>query len=296
MGKTTKLAQEGPDVRQEQEHDGFTITWREHVWDIGVYSDPGKRRDHNEDSMSLGFSVCTWPHFQGLVALADGVGSQARGEQASARAVQLMQQHAQVAPSELGQLIRATNRSLVQEFYQPHAVPEAQPTTTIVAALLTGSRVQVGNVGDSRAYLVRGQHMAQISKDHVDAYQDGALTLSLGIEEQVTPELWQADLVGGDQLLLCSDGLTKELSDSDIHRMLVQQEQSPVADAVGMLGFYANERGGRDNITMILIRYSHVPEDAGGRYSLGREVRLSLLIPLLTIAIVVAAVLWLALQ
>jgi protein phosphatase len=141
--------------------------------------------------------------------------------------------------------------------------------TTVVAALVRGNKVAIAHVGDSRIYLIRNHAFEQLTKDHslvMEQVRRGLLTLeeaanspiqniitrALGAAETVEPDLADHELMQNDTLLLCSDGLTRHLSDSEIVD-LVDRSNSLEA-ACDELIDSAKEAGGSDNITCVLVR------------------------------------------
>jgi PPM family protein phosphatase len=148
--------------------------------------------------------------------------------------------------------------------------------TTLTAALVEGRRLHVAHVGDSRAYLLREGHFSQLTDDHtlvqhlVDEGQitreeaarhpqRSVVTRAIGVSWDVDVDSMSLELQAGDQLLLCSDGLTGVVEDEVIARTLEETEDPD--EAVSALIDRANEAGGPDNITVLLLRYDD-PEAA----------------------------------
>src|SRR5262249_14081341 len=142
--------------------------------------------------------------------------------------------------------------------------------TTVVIAHILGSRVYIGSVGDSRAYLLRDGSLSQLTSDHTlvnEQVRAGALstqgarrhparnilTPAGGSQEDVQPDLLDQDLKPGDLLLLCSDGLTTMVEDSEILRVVMDNKDDPEAGCRALIDL-ANEHGGDDNVTVILAR------------------------------------------
>jgi protein phosphatase len=143
--------------------------------------------------------------------------------------------------------------------------------STVVAAIVRGSALTVAWLGDSRAYLLRNGGIEQITKDHtwvnmavaakILSAQEAeknpwshVLTKSVGSQEQAAADTAERTLEEGDLVLLCSDGLTKMIADEGIARLLTPAPAT-VEDAARRLVAAANEAGGRDNTTVVLIRY-----------------------------------------
>tara|TARA_R110000823_G_scaffold27609_8_gene80344 strand:+ start:497 stop:1363 length:867 start_codon:yes stop_codon:yes gene_type:complete len=231
---------------------------------------PGLARSHNEDCFGAA------PQ-NGLWLVADGVGGHSCGEVASAI----------VKESILTQL--ASGASLVAAIRSSHAAVLAAMLerdgaqgmgSTVVAAQLDDHEFEICWVGDSRAYLWRGGELRQLTTDHNRAAEllaSGAitaeqasrhrqrhvLTQSLGVSDAmvVAPGTVSGSLVAGDRLLLCSDGLTDELSNSSI-ALLLSQHDSPRAQ-VDALMRAALDSGGHDNITAVIIGDPPAVRDTG---------------------------------
>jgi len=247
--------------------------------EIASHTDPGMVRSNNEDS------IASIPE-QGLVVLADGMGGYNAGEVASGMATtmlttelrQLLEKHApfEVDPQSgqkaalkmLQQQIAKANTSIYQ-------ASQSQPQyagmgTTLVVALFYDNKVMVAHIGDSRLYRMRGDEFSQISKDHsllqeqIDAgmltkeqakhsSNKNLVTKALGIDPVVEPEIHEYDALPGDIYLLCSDGLSDMVSDDDIG-MTLQALGANLNLAAQQLVQMANDNGGRDNVSVILIK------------------------------------------
>jgi protein phosphatase len=142
--------------------------------------------------------------------------------------------------------------------------------TTLVAARLEGRELTVLNVGDSRAYMVRGGAARQVTEDHsyvgervrmgvmtrAEAEQSrlqSVITRAIGIEEDVRPDICRETVEAGDRLLLCSDGLTRHVGDAEIGRIAggLESLEGVCEELIAL----ANARGGSDNITCVLMRF-----------------------------------------
>jgi len=247
--------------------------------EIVSQTNPGMVRSHNEDSVAQD-AAC------GLVVLADGMGGYNAGEVASGIAVSVVMteicQHLQNASpadrddatgDELGALllrdnIRKANASIFQ-------AAQSQPQyagmgTTIVSGLFYDNRVAVGHVGDSRMYRLRGETLETITRDHslLQEQIDGGMisiedarlsknknlvTRAVGIDAEVEPEIHVHDVQVGDIYLLCSDGLNDMVEDEDIQATLYAM-QSNLPLATEQLIQMANDNGGRDNVSVMLVK------------------------------------------
>jgi serine/threonine protein phosphatase PrpC/formylglycine-generating enzyme required for sulfatase activity len=241
-----------------------------------IKTDPGRVRAQNQDY--VGYFVpqgaAQMKRSGRLYVLADGIGGAARGEIASRYAVQRVL-HDYYDPRDgrdpaarLKGAIQAANAEIYQ--HARNAGP-SQMGTTLVAAVALGDQLIVANVGDSRAYLVHGESIRQITEDHslpqelarqgVIGVEDipghdrrNVVIRSLGIQATVEVDLFQEWLQPGDVVLLCSDGLTRYYPDADeLRDMLAGQ---PLAQAAETLVRTANQRGGKDNISVVVLRAS----------------------------------------
>jgi len=251
---------------------------------IANLSHPGMVRPHNEDSIFGDADT-------GLVVLADGMGGYNAGEVASGIAVKVVsggltaelssgrelskvdvQSGLTHAALLLQQQIAAANKGIYEA---AQTRPEcAGMGTTIVAAVFHGNRVSIGHIGDSRCYRLRGEKFEQLTHDHsllqeqIDAGQltpeqakyslnKNLVTRALGIEAIVPPDITEYRLEADDIYLLCSDGLTDMVEPDVLHTML-GRGRANLAKVAADLVDLANENGGRDNISVILV---HVPAD-----------------------------------
>jgi serine/threonine protein phosphatase PrpC len=235
-------------------------------------TDVGQARPHNEDYVD--FSIPSDPRQLALKGsifmVADGMGGHQAGEVASKGAVEAAIAHYQADTSHdvgtsLVRAFRAANQQL-------HTQAEGDASkggmgTTLVAAVILGRKVYVANVGDSRAYLINNRSITQITEDHswVEEQvragllneeqarrhpQRNLVTRALGSKPAVEVDLFEGEIAAGDTLLLCSDGLTGRVADQEIANIVREQ---PASEAARQLVALANERGGNDNITVLII-------------------------------------------
>lgn len=240
---------------------------------------PGMVRTHNEDSIGVE-AQC------GLVVLADGMGGYNAGEVASGIAVSVTateiaqrlrsaspiepnaESHEELAVALLRENIQKANASI---YHASQSQPQyAGMGTTIVAGLFYDNRVAVGHVGDSRMYRLRGDALTTVTKDHSllqEQIDSGMISLedarfsknknlvtrAVGIDENVIPEIHVYDVQIGDIYLLCSDGLNDMVEDADIESvMYAMQGNLPLASE--QLIQMANDNGGRDNVSVMLVK------------------------------------------
>lgn len=243
--------------------------------DASALTDIGRVHSHNEDYVKWrepGDASDEKAHGW-LYIVADGVGGAEDGEVASEFAAERMQQYYIQQSGEedllerMRNAIHAANQDLRQLGAQMSA--ERRMATTMVAVVVQQNEAIFTNVGDSRGYHWRRGELVQITRDHslvAKLLEEGVLTAeqalhyprsnvilySLGSEHDPQVDQFRVSLEAGDVLMLCSDGLTRHVEDDEIARMLDGQ---PAAQAAQRLINLANERGGKDNISVILIRY-----------------------------------------
>lgn len=148
----------------------------------------------------------------------------------------------------------------------------AQMGTTCVTAMLCRGTLTIGNVGDSRAYLLRRGQLRQLTEDHSEVWEQvkagrmtpqqaassrfrNTITRAMGLGPEVTPDIASLPLESGDLLLLCSDGLTTELDDRTLAHLLSQSDTPQ--QAADQLVAAALEHGGSDNVTVVVLHYGH---------------------------------------
>lgn len=247
--------------------------------EIVVRTDPGMVRGHNEDA------VFANPN-QGFVILADGMGGYNAGEVASGMATMLISTELEAAfavtpPHAIdptsGQLyahqcildkVELTNSSI-------YNTAESQPQyagmgTTLVMALFYDNKVTVAHIGDSRLYRLRGDEFCAITRDHsllqeqIDSgmisseearfsQNKNLVTRALGVDPLVETEIHDYPVCVGDIYLLCSDGLNDMVEDDEI-KMTLQMLAANLELAASQLIQMANDNGGRDNVSIILVK------------------------------------------
>jgi PPM family protein phosphatase len=268
--------------------------------DVGARTETGRSRENNEDSFRLAPEL-------NLFVLCDGMGGQASGEVASHLATDTIVAHcteAHAAPSaplvgkplegfsdaanRLASAIRTANATLLKT---AHENPERNGMgATVVAAQFIDSRMVLAHVGDSRAYRLRSGELEQLTRDHsfvAEQVRRGIMTeqeaersrlqnvllRALGAEPEVDVDLSEELALDGDTILLCSDGLTRELSDAKIAAALSEaiDEHDDAQEIADRLVDLANDAGGGDNITAIVIR--RAPKPVGAFARIGRWFR-----------------------
>ena len=229
--------------------------------EFGHLSHVGLRREHNEDTYYGDGQLGLW-------LVADGMGGHEFGEVASALARDTIVREVRAGKS-LAQSIQAADEEIIK---QSRRRAEALPMgTTIAAARFANDKFEIAWVGDSRIYLWNGD-LRQISQDHSyvqELIDQGAITAeqarnhphrnvvtqALGVTDPtaLNVETMSGTLTAGMQLLLCSDGLTEEVDDPGIARVLAHSECS-AQECVDGLVAAALDGGGSDNVTVVLIR------------------------------------------
>ncbi len=248
--------------------------------DCATLSHPGMVRSHNEDSVFV-------DGVAGIAILADGMGGYNAGEVASGIAVNVVSNgilpdlrsgrelskvdiasgltHAALL---LQQQIAAANKGIYEA---AQARPEcAGMGTTIVTAVFCGNRVSIGHIGDSRCYRLRGEKFEQLTRDHsllqeqIDSGQltqeqakfslnKNLVTRALGIEAIVPADIVEYRVEANDIYLLNSDGLT-DMVEPEVIQKVVTEKRTDLALAAADLIDIANQNGGRDNISVVLVR------------------------------------------
>lgn len=229
----------------------------------------GHIRQNNEDAFDI------IPEL-GLLVVADGMGGAAAGERASALAVSTVVSEARAVGTSLSvavvdQAIELANQSIRQE---AECDPALQGMgTTVTAVLVQGEFAWIVNIGDSRAYRLSGDHFAQLTTDHswVEEHGDDltaeqikvhpyrhVLTRALGVDPVAFTDTSRAPIAAGDILLLCSDGLHGVVSDETIAQVLARG--SSLQERGSALIDVALERGGPDNVTVVLAVCPETPE------------------------------------
>ena len=245
-------------------------------------TDPGRTRENNEDSMV--FDEATH-----LGVLADGMGGYNAGEIASGMATAFIKSElsrwlSEAGPQASAQQVQRAIEICVENanlaiFNSAKSNPQyAGMGTTLVVGVFQGAKLTLGHIGDSRCYRWRGHELTQITKDHsllqeqIDAGlltpeqavfspNKNLVTRALGVEAEVMLELHEHQVASGDLYLMCSDGLTDMVLDNEIAKIL--QKEWPLSQIAETLVSLANENGGRDNITVMLVQVAGATEKRG---------------------------------
>jgi protein phosphatase len=252
---------------------------------LSALTDTGVRRKVNEDAVGVSEA-------HGVCVVCDGMGGHASGEVASRMAVDVIVRGLQRDLPPLGPVVRgaagrdreavaaaltraidAANAAVFERGRSDPAIESGRPMGTTVAALvLAGDAVLLAHIGDSRIYRVRGGELVPLTEDHsvTTSHEERRrgrkrkyVTRALGTRKKVRAELRFDEALPGDRYLLCSDGLTDCVADDEI---LAQLEGAADGDeAVQALVRLANDRGGRDNISVLLAALVSAEEPTGDR-------------------------------
>lgn len=242
---------------------------------VGSMTDVGAVRAANEDSVGV-----YWEHYKKalLAIVADGMGGHNAGHVASKMAVQTIEAkfkiyfdssssyRKDIAGSDLAEMIEFAHDSIYKQGYidkQCHGMG-----TTLTVALISPTNLILGHVGDSRAYILRAEGLTQLTEDHTlvnELIKKGEITAkqarshsernilleALGARERAKFDLFEVPWRAGERLLLCSDGLTNMLEDTEIADVL-RADLSPQEMAQKFIDL-SNEAGGEDNISAVVV-------------------------------------------
>jgi PPM family protein phosphatase len=241
-------------------------------------SDVGRVRPHNEDCLVIKAA-------SGLVVLADGMGGYKAGEVASGLATALLARGVEsVWPAMVAHATREESKERAEHLLREeiqftnqaiYRKAENDPNcagmgTTLVAGLFYDNFVTVAHIGDSRLYRLRRDLFSQMTRDHsllqeqldngfisiedaLHSHNKNLVTRALGVDALAEPEIHSYEVLPGDLYLFCSDGLNDAVGDESIRALLHRLAVDP-AQAVGQLVETANSNGGRDNISVVLVK------------------------------------------
>jgi len=247
--------------------------------EVGILSDTGIVREINQDDYLV--------HQNGyqMFLVADGMGGHSCGEVASQMAVDLVRRHASesmdqdVDPNKvIGILYEAfhqANRKILE--YADMNRECLGMGTTLTMIWVQKCYGVIGHVGDSRIYMLRNKELIQLTEDHslvAELFRKGeitkeealihpqkhVITRAMGIDETIRADFIPVELQAGDELLLCTDGITNLICDDELRNMLMRVDSAK--DTAKAMVNLANERGGHDNSTVMIVR--HLLSDAEG--------------------------------
>ena len=229
----------------------------------------GRRRDMNQDYMYT--STTPVGSLPNLFVVADGMGGHNAGEYASRftvdKMVEVISQYRQQEPvAAMKEALTEANSQLLEE---AGADPSKSGMgTTVVAATVIGDLLHVANIGDSRLYVIDHEAIRQITRDHSPVEEmvrlgemdkaaakvhpdKNIITRAIGVTRELAVDFFEVELRPGDMILLCSDGLTNMVEDEEIKEIVMEQKN--IVEKAEKLINTANENGGKDNITVVLI-------------------------------------------
>lgn len=232
-------------------------------------TDIGRLRETNQDYVYTSDTpVGVLPN---LFLVADGMGGHNAGDYASKYTVETVVSLLQELPGEdpkviLADAIEEANRRLISQAVNDPAL--FGMGTTLVALVIEEEKALIANVGDSRLYVINGGDIKQITEDHsyvqemvkigeMDAQEarispeKNIITRAIGAEPNVEIDFFERELRKGDEILMCTDGLTNMVDDEDIRRIVIGQRD--IVEKTMKLVQSANENGGRDNISVVLV-------------------------------------------
>lgn len=232
-------------------------------------TDIGRRRETNQDYMFTSENAVG--NLPNLFLVADGMGGHAAGDYASRFTVDKIVEHITQSDERepvalLKKAVAYANHLLLEEANAD--AKKAGMGTTIVGATCMNDKLYVANVGDSRLYIINQEKIVQITRDHSlveemvrmgemdkeDAKEHpdkNIITRAIGVGAEVSVDFFETQVAKGDTILLCSDGLTNMIDDKDIKQIVLGQRD--IVEKAERLIQTANENGGRDNITVVLI-------------------------------------------
>jgi protein phosphatase len=232
-------------------------------------TDVGIKRKVNQDSIFV--SDASIGNLPNLYMVADGMGGELAGDYASAKCVETIVNSIKTSKEKetvriLEKAIQEANKIIYGESSSDST--KAGMGTTLVLATVIDGHLFVANVGDSRLYVATASKIMQITKDHSvvaelvrtgeldedDARTDkrkNMITRAIGAESTITADYFDVGLKGREHILLCSDGLTNMVSDEDIFKVL--KSSDTIENRASKLIELANQNGGRDNISVIII-------------------------------------------
>ena len=226
-------------------------------YEFGAKSDVGKIRANNEDSYKIA---------QNFAIVADGMGGHQKGEVASALAVEIISDFISDKKCSVVQAIDASNKEIYKKSQKKEFLGMG---TTVVMCLMENDKAIFANVGDSRGYMFSQGKLEQVTKDHSlvqKLIDDGEITeaeaekredksvilRAVGADKDVTVDVFEKDVVSGDVIMLCSDGLSNSVKNDEI--ALILNGEDSLQKKAERLVETANKNGGYDNITVVLLK------------------------------------------
>lgn len=228
-------------------------------------TDVGKKRTNNEDAMF----VCNDNENASIYIVADGMGGHNAGEIASSNVIKitssLLCEKEIITIEDIIKAIQTANKEIYK--MSKNDLELKGMGTTIVIAVVKDDQLTIAHVGDSRAYLIAGKEIKRLTTDHSwvqelistgalsqseakDHPQKNVITRAVGISRDVKVDVLQQSWEKGDKLLLCTDGLNTHLEDNEIYNIVNKSDTEIAAEELIKA---ANDQGGSDNITVVLV-------------------------------------------
>lgn len=248
------------------------ITGKKPLWQVAAATDVGRVRAHNEDSYAILHATQLRGVYDFALIVADGMGGRNAGEVASRAAVEAASQAIlnNVTYVDASALLRFAVEAAhisIQQRAEEHPEYEGMGTTLVIA-LLRNTEAWIASVGDSRAYILRGEQLLPLTEDHTfvaEQVRTGGMSLeqarhsrfrhmltrAVGTNVDYTPDVVSAKIEPGDVLMLCTDGLTNMVWEEEIVRLLNKHRHDPERACRSLIDA-ANAQGGQDNITVLL--------------------------------------------
>lgn len=242
---------------------------------VGAASDIGRARERNEDSYMIMHSRTNLPN---VFAVADGMGGHSSGETASKLAIDHVKEYIKANPSSfinesdisesLTTMMKNTNKLVIE--CSETSDEWRGMGTTLTVSIISGNKLYIGHVGDSRVYIISGDEMTKVTVDHSyieelvitgkitreqarNHPERNIITRAIGGVSDVIADTYVYDLKHGDYVIMCTDGLTNEVDESVILETINSCDTPQ--NACDKLIKKANDNGGKDNITVIVMRY-----------------------------------------
>ena len=244
---------------------------------FGWLLDKGRSRSNNEDSLGatkINRTSADGEQSIGIYVIADGVGGERDGEKASKMAVETVMEAMlnKLGDDRSDEACQGWLRAAALMAHRQIRVSQAEfsrSATTLVIAMVIDNKVHIANVGDSRGYVLSGDELRQITKDHTitqmlvdsgmiteeqakDHPHRHALAQAVGSDHNIQVDVFTEELKVGDYLLLCSDGLYGAIENKDIVKIIKAEESTQIASE--KLIKAANDAGGPDNIAVVLVQ------------------------------------------
>jgi PPM family protein phosphatase len=237
---------------------------------IGAASNPGPVREQNEDAVFFGAAGASDDGDLMLLAIADGMGGYQRGEVASEMAIEaLKERFSTIDSDDLVLMLKQAFRQANERIFEGGSAngEHNMMGTTLVAGVVRGTEIAIGNVGDSRAYLVRANTLTQVTNDHSlvaeqvamgamtqaearESHHKNIITRALGHRQRVDVDVFELTLLPEDRLLFSTDGLHDYIEEDEVIDAMTRMSPN---DAATMMVTRAIESGSTDNVSALCV-------------------------------------------